>query len=179
MNEIVSTLTARNAAFARQGFTARPMMPALATMVIGCVDPRVDPAHVLGLADGDALVIRNIGGRWTPGALQTMAALRAIAEAEGGTPGPGWNLVLLQHTDCGITRLGGRPDLVAGTFGIDAADLPSKAVNDPRAAVAADVAEIRANPFLPPGLIVSGLVYDVRTGLIETAAAPVQLGDAA
>ena len=107
------------------------MMPALRTMVIGCVDPRVDPAQVLGLTDGDALVIRNIGGRWTPGALQTMAALRAIAEAEGGAPGAGWNLILLQHTDCGITRLGGRPDLVAGTFGIDAADLRGKAVTIP------------------------------------------------
>ena len=180
MNEVVSTLTARNARFARHSFVpGRPMMPALRTMVIGCVDPRVDPAQVLGLADGDALVLRNIGGRWTPGALQTMATLRAIAEAEGGAPGAGWNLVVLQHTDCGITRLGGRPDLVAGTFGIDATDLPAKAVADPRAAVAVDVAEIKANPFLPADFIVSGLVYDVRTGLIETVAAPSRLGDAA
>src|SRR5436309_4614346 len=155
------------------------MMPALRTMVIGCVDPRVDPAQVLGLTDGDALVIRNIGGRWTPGALQTMATLRAIAEAEGGAPGAGWNLVVLQHTDCGITRLGSRPDLVAGTFGIDATDLPAKAVGDPRAAVAVDVAEIKSNPFLPADFIVSGLVYDVRTGLIETVVAPSRLGDAA
>jgi carbonic anhydrase len=176
VNAIVSTLTSRNAHYARHGFVpGRPMMPALSTTVLGCVDPRVDPAHVLGLGDGDALVIRNIGGRWTPGALQTMATLRAIAEAEGGAPGPGWNLVLLQHTDCGITRLGGRPDLVAATFGIGAEGLPAKAVGDPRAAVAADVAQIRANPFLPAGFIVSGLVYDVATGLIETVVAPARL----
>jgi carbonic anhydrase len=176
MNDIVSTLAARNANFARHGFApATSMMPALKTLVIGCVDPRVDPAHVLGLADGDALVIRNIGGRWTPGALQTMATLRAIAEVEGGAPGPGWNLIVLQHTDCGITRLGGQPDLVAGTFGIDAAGLPAKAVGDPRAAVAIDVADIKANPFLPADFIVSGLVYDVRTGLIETVVAPSRL----
>ena len=173
MNDTVSTLTARNADFARRGFVpGRAMMPALKTLVIGCVDPRVDPAHILGLADGDALVIRNIGGRWTPGALQTMATLRAIAEAEGGTPGPGWNLIVLQHTDCGITRLGGRPELVARTFGIDAADLPAKAVGDPRAAVAVDVAEIKANPLLPAEFIVSDLVYDVSTGLVETVVAP-------
>jgi len=176
MNDTVSTLTARNADFARHGFVpGASMMPALKTMVIGCVDPRVDPAHVLGLANGDALVIRNIGGRFTPGALQTMATLRAIAEAEGGTPGPGWNLIVLQHTDCGITRLGGQPELVAATFGIDQADLPAKAVDDPRAAVAVDVAEIKANPFLPPDFIVTGLVYDVSTGLIETVAVPSQL----
>lgn len=119
------------------------------------------------------------GGRWTPGALQTTATLRAIAEAEGATPGPGRNLIVLQHTDCGITRLDGQPDLVAGTFGIDAADLPAKAVGDPRAAVAVDVAEIKANPFLPADFSVSGLVYDVRAGLIETVAAPSKLRDSA
>ena len=173
MNDTVSKLIARNAGFARRGFApGGSMMPALQTIVIGCADPRVDPAHVLGLANGDALVIRNVGGRFTPGTLQIMATLRAVAEAEGGAPGPGWNLVVLQHTDCGITRLGGRPDLVAGTFGIDAADLAAKAVNDPRAALAVDVAEIKANPFLPADFIVSGLVYDVRTGLIETVVAP-------
>jgi carbonic anhydrase len=180
MNEVVSTLTARNADFARHGFdVGASMMPALQTMVIGCVDPRVDPAHVLGLANGDALVIRNVGGRFTPAVLQTMATLRAIAVVEGGAPGPGWNLVVLQHTDCGITRLGGQPDLVAGGFGIDPADLPSKAVGDPRAAVAVDVAEIKANPFLPADFIVSGLVYDVRTGLVETVVAPAKLRDSA
>jgi carbonic anhydrase len=176
MNDTVSTLTARNAGFARHGFApGGSMMPALQTIVIGCADPRVDPAHVLGLANGDALVIRNVGGRFTPGTLQIMATLRAVAEAEGGAPGPGWNLIVLQHTDCGITRLGGQPELLASTFGIDAADLPSKAVSDPRAAVAVDVAEIKANPFLPAQFIVSGLVYDVSTGLIETVVAPALL----
>jgi carbonic anhydrase len=180
MNDTLSTLTARNADFARHRFVpGRSMMPALKTMVIGCVDPRVDPAHLLGLSDGDALVIRNIGGRYTPGALHTMATLRAIAEVEGGAPGPGWDLIVLQHTDCGITRLGGQPELVAATFGIDAADLPAKAVGDPRAAVAVDVAAIKENPFLPADFIVSGLVYDVRTGLIETVVAPSRLRDSA
>jgi carbonic anhydrase len=71
-----------------------------------------------------------------------------------------------------ITRLGGQPELLTSTFGIDKADLPAKAVSDPRAAVAVDVAAIKDNPFLPADFIVSGLVYDVRTGLIETVVAP-------
>src|SRR5882757_6814180 len=176
MHDTVTTLTARNADFAQHGFDrSASMMPALRTMVIGCVDPRVDPAHVLGLANGDALVIRNIGGRYTPAALQTMATLRMIAQAEGAGTGPGWNLIVLQHTDCGITRLGGHPDLLGSTFGIEEADLPAKAVGDPRAAVAVDVAAIKDNPFLPAEFIVSGLVYDVRTGLIETVVAPAPL----
>jgi carbonic anhydrase len=173
MNGTVPTLTSRNADFAQHSFVpGASMMPALKTIVIGCADPRVDPAHVLGLANGEALVIRNIGGRITPATLQTMATLRAIAQAEGAAPGPGWNLIVLQHTDCGITRLGGQPELLATTFGIDEADLPAKAVSDPRAAVAVDVAAIKDNPFLPADFIVSGLVYDVRTGLIETVVAP-------
>jgi carbonic anhydrase len=180
MNDTVSTLTTRNADFAQHGFAPASMMPALQTIVIGCADPRVDPAHVLGLAHGDALVIRNIGGRFTPGTLQIMATLRAIAQAEGAAPGPGWNLILLQHTDCGITRLGGQPELLAGTFGIEPSDLPAKAVSDPRAAVAIDVAEITANPLLPAQFTVSGLVYDVSTGLIETVieALPRETADA-
>ena len=173
MNGTVTTLTARNADFAQHSFVpGASMMPALKTMVIGCADPRVDPAHVLGLANGEALVIRNIGGRYTPATLQTMATLRAIAQAEGAAPGPGFNLIVLQHTDCGITRLSGHPDLLATTFGIDEADLPAKAVSDPRAAVAVDVGAIKDNPLLPADFIVSGLVYDVHTGLIETVVAP-------
>jgi carbonic anhydrase len=180
MNGTVTTLTSRNADFAQRSFVpGASMMPALNTMVIGCADPRVDPAHVLGLASGEALVIRNIGGRFTPAALQTMAALRAIAQAEGAAPGPGFNLIVLQHTDCGITRLGGQPELLATTFGIDEADLPAKAVNDPRAAVAVDVAAIKDNPFLPADFIVSGLVYDVHTGLIDTVVAPSLLRESA
>src|SRR6266481_7458583 len=176
MNDTVTTLTARNADFAQHRFVAgASMMPALQTMVIGCADPRVDPALVLGLADGEALVVRNIGGRFTPATLQTMATLRVIAQAEGAAPGPGFNLIVLQHTDCGITRLGGHPDLLATTLGIDEAEIPAKAVNDPRAAVAVDVAAIKDNPFLPADFIVSGLVYDVRSGLIETVVAPSQL----
>jgi carbonic anhydrase len=111
------------------------MMPALKTMVISCADARVDPAHVLGLATGEALVIRNIGGRCTPATLQTMATLRAIAQAEGAAPWPGLNLIVLQQTDCGITRLGGHPELLATRFGIEEADLPARAVSDPCAAV--------------------------------------------
>jgi carbonic anhydrase len=173
MNDTITTLTARNADFAQHSFApGASMMPALKTIVIGCADPRVDPAHVLGLANGQALVIRNIGGRFTPAVLQTLAALRAIAQAEGAAPGPGWNLIVLQHTDCGITRLDGHPELLAATFGIDKTDLPAKAVSDPGTTVAVDVAAIKDNPHLPADFMVSALVYDVRTGLIETVIAP-------
>jgi carbonic anhydrase len=172
----VDMLTARNRRFAESGRHAGlQMFPKLRTIVIGCVDPRVDPAAVLGLELGDALVIRNIGGRFTPGTFQTMAALRMIAEAEGAAPGPDWNLIVLQHTDCGITRLGEPPDLLAAIFGVNPGDLTAKAVSDPAAAVAVDVAAIKANPFLPAAFLVSGLVYDVATGQVDVVVPPAPL----
>src|SRR2546428_8007633 len=100
------TLLDRNRRFATSGLPSDlQLFPTLETIVIGCVDPGVDPATVLGLELGDALIIRNLGGRFTPDTFQTMAALRTIAQVEGVTPGSGWNLIVLHHTDCGITRL--------------------------------------------------------------------------
>jgi carbonic anhydrase len=175
-DDLVTELTARNRIFVQHAFApSDTMMPRLKAIVIGCADPRVDPAHVLGLADGDALIIRNVGGRYTPATLQTMATLRAVAQAEGGTTVAGWNLIVLHHTDCGITRLADNSDILAPMFGIEPADLSTKAIGDPHQAIAVDVAAIKANPFLLAEFIVSGLVYDVHSGLVETVVPPSQL----
>ncbi len=164
----LDTLTQRNADFAAHRFVVGlPMMPTLRTMIIGCVDPRVDPANLLGLDPGEALVIRNIGGRITPAALQTMAMLQTIAQVQGANPGGGFHLLVLHHTDCGITRLEGKPDMLAGYFGIGKAELEAKAVPNPRTSVAVDVATLRTNRALPDDWLVTGLVYDVATGLVE------------
>jgi carbonic anhydrase len=172
--DTIETLNERNKHFAAHQFTGKlAMMPKLKTMVIGCADPRVDPADVLGLELGDAAVIRNIGGRTTPATLQTMAMLRLVAAADpAGPPGAGWNLIVLHHTDCGINRLTSYPDLLAEHFGVEEAELDSKHITDPWASVATDVAALKANPFLPAELIVSGLVYDVETGLVEQVVGP-------
>ena len=164
----LDTLTKRNSDFAAHRFVAGlTMMPTLRTMVIGCVDPRVDPAHLLGLDPGEAIVIRNIGGRITPATLQTMAMLQTIAQVQGANPGDGFHLIVLHHTDCGITCLEEKPDMLAGYFGIGKGELEAKAVTDPRTSVAVDVAALRAIPALPRGWLVSGLVYDIATGLVE------------
>ena len=169
----LDSLTARNRDFAAQRFAQGLLiMPTLRTLIIGCVDPRVDPAHILGLEPGEALVIRNIGGRVTPATLQTLAMLQTIARVQDAVPGGAFHIVVLQHTDCGITSLKESRDLLSGYFGVDATGLEAKAVTDPRAAVAIDVAALKANARLPRGWIVSGLVYDVTTGLVENVAAP-------
>src|SRR5258707_3676759 len=63
----IDTVLQRNAVFAEQRFTPNlPLATTLGITVIGCVDPRVDPAHVLGLELGEAAVLPNIGGRGAP-----------------------------------------------------------------------------------------------------------------
>ncbi len=172
----LDTLCTRNKEFAASKHPAGlAMMPATKTMVIGCADPRVDPELIFGLELGDAAVIRNVGGRVTPSTLQTMAMLRMVGQAEGAAPGPGWNLVVLHHTDCGITRLAQYPDMLASYFGVEASDLPGLGVSDPWVSAAVDVAALKANPFLPAEFVVSGLVYDVDTGLVDVAVAPTLL----
>ena len=71
-----------------------------------------------GQATLQDMIIRNVGGRVTPSTIDTLAMLRQVTRAAGGDLGAGWNLVVLHHTDCGITRLGGAPKLLAGFFGI-------------------------------------------------------------
>lgn len=167
---VSQTLTDRNAGFATDGFEpGLRMMPSLRTIVIGCVDPRVDPTEVLGLRQGETAGIRNVGGRVTPATLQELVLLRQVSRSNGGDIGPGWEIVVLQHTDCGITRLEPQPGLLADYLGVDEAGLPGHAVSDPRAAVVHDVATLREHPDLA-GVVVSGLVYDVATGRVETVA---------
>ena len=172
----LDTLIERNQDFASHHFTKDlPLLPTLRAMIIGCVDPRVDPALLLGLKPGEAVVIRNIGGRITPGTLQTMGMLTRIAQSEGGNPAGPFHLIILQHTQCGIAHLEENPDLLAGYFGIGKEGLPAKAIADPHVAVAVDVAALKANPALPGDWLVSGLVYDVTTGLVEVVVPPAPL----
>jgi carbonic anhydrase len=180
MNSLDSMLE-RNRNFAGQQSAAGTLMPSLPralpnvkAIIIGCADMRVDPADVLGVRPGEAVVIRNIGGRITPELLEELGLLGRIGEVAGEIPGGGgeFHIILLQHTDCGITRLVGDPAMLEHYFQIPEAELKTKAVTDPRAAVAVDVASLRAIPALPGKWFISGLVYDVATGLVEIVVPP-------
>jgi carbonic anhydrase len=180
MNQFDS-MVQRNKAFAAQQSAAGTLMPSLPralpnvkAIIISCADMRVDPAHVLGIKPGEAVVMRNIGGRITPGLLEELGLLGRIGEVAKALPGGGeeFHIIVLQHTDCGITRLAGDPDMLSHYFQIPAGELKTKAVTDPRAAVAGDVAALRAIPALPAEWLISGLVYDVATGLVEVVVPP-------
>jgi len=172
----LDTILHRNKDFAARQAAAGVQMPSLPgampkvrAMIIGCADMRVDPAHLLGIQLGEAVVIRNIGGRVTPGVLEQLGLLGRIGAVAQQAPGGGgeFHLIVLHHTDCGITRLAGDADKVAHYFQIGEGEVKGKAILDPRAAVAVDVAALRAIPVLPGAWLLSGLVYDVATGLVE------------
>jgi carbonic anhydrase len=169
-------LIERNAAFAADGFSADlTINPTGNLMVIGCVDPRVDPGHILRLANGEAAIIRNVGGRITPATLRTMAMLGKVGAANAETHRPGdWNLVILHHTDCGMTDLAPFPDLLAEYFEIPATELDAKSVSDPNGSVQVDVEVIKQN-IHASAYLVTGLVYDVETGRVETVVPPTLL----
>ena len=176
----LDTLLQRNYEFATHRFVAGlPMRPTLQTFIISCADPRVDPVHILGLEPGEAVVLRNVGGRVAPGTVQLLRMLLQIptgtSTPAGNNAGSPFNLIVLQHTDCGIIRMASNMALMSDYFGVPPAELPAKALLDPRAAVAVDVATLRAIPGLPPALLVSGLVYDTETGLVEIVVAPAPL----
>jgi carbonic anhydrase len=184
----LDSMLKRNKDFAARQSAAGKLMPSLPRalpnvrgIIIGCADMRVDPAYVLGIQPGEAVVIRNIGGRITPGLLEQLGMLGRIGEVAGEIPGGGgeFHLIILQHTDCGITRLAGDSGMLAHYFQVKEEELKKKAVSDPRAAVAADVALLRAIPALPGDWLISGLVYDVATGLVEIVVPPAKIRAAA
>ena len=175
---ILDSIIQHNKDFAAGQSPAREPMPRalpnVKAIIIGCADMRVDPAHVLGIKPGEAVVMRNIGGRVTPGLLEQLGMLGRIGEVAGAIPGGGgeFHLIILHHTDCGITRLVGDTAMLTSYFQTQEDGLKQKKITDPRGAVAADVALLRAIPALPSDWLISGLVYDVPTGLVEIVVPP-------
>ncbi|WP_292989626.1 carbonic anhydrase [Mycobacterium sp.] len=171
-----SELAQRNAVFAASGHdSGLTINPRGNMMIVGCVDPRVDPAHVLGLSNGEAAIIRNVGGRITPATLRTMTMLGKVGQANADTHVPGtWNLVIMHHTDCGMTDLAPYPELLAAYFEVDEDQLPGKWITDPHSSIRVDVAVILA-ALTGSDFLVSGLVYDVATGRVEVVEPPTPL----
>src|SRR5271156_620482 len=116
---ILDNMLERNKDFAAKRSAAGTLMPSLPkampnlkATIIGCADMRVDPFDILGLKPGEAIVIRKICGRITPALLEELGLLGRIGQVAREVPGGGgeFHLIVLQHTDCGITRLAGDPD---------------------------------------------------------------------
>jgi carbonic anhydrase len=172
-------LLQRNKEFAAQQSAEGTLMsslpralPNVKAVIIGCADMRVDPAHVFGVKPGEAVVLRNIGGRINPGLLEQLGLLGRIGEVAGEIPGGGgeFHLVVLQHTDCGITRLAGDPAKLAHYFQIQEGEHQDKSGHRSSGGG-------RRRRCCAPGdsriaRRLSGIVYDVATGLVEIVVPP-------
>ncbi len=173
MTSRMTPLLERNEQFARS-YTPVPLaLPAAQVIVVTCLDHRVDPAITLGLRLGDAPVLRNAGGRVTQPVIEEIAYLAFLGRRLAGGQLPSdWSVgvAVIHHTECGTGLLadpGFRREASEAT-GVDEAALEASAVADPRTTVRRDVERLLASPLLPPGMSVSGHVYDVGTGRVTT-----------
>jgi len=172
-------LLKRNLEFVRTGADARrnvppiPFIPRQNAFVITCIDPRTDPAAFLGLELGDAIVLRTVGGRITPGVIQDVAYISYLVDSKA-PEGPYFEVAIIHHTDCGSGLLA--DDEVRHGFaeraGYDDEALAALPVLDPARTVRSDVERLLSDPRVSPRITVSGHVYDVETGLVTTVVAP-------
>jgi carbonic anhydrase len=138
-----------------------PMPPGRRVAILTCMDARLDPAHFLGLEAGDAHVIRNAGGRASDDALRSLViSNRLLGTSE---------VVVIHHTDCGMMTFTNDDlrDRLRRELQADAANIDFLPFSDLDGAIRQDVATIRSTPLLPDGLIVTGFVYDVRSGRLR------------
>jgi len=160
----------RNRAFAAAGgHQGAVVFSNLSLFVITCLDPRVDPAHFLGLGLSDAMVVRNVGGRVTPEVINDVAFIGQLAE-NALPDGPLFEVAVIHHTQCGTGALADDTfrRRYAERIGADQTALRDQAVLDPAATVTRDVERLRSASAISPRITVSGHVYDVTTGLVQT-----------
>ncbi|MGD9695900.1 MAG: beta-class carbonic anhydrase [Thermoleophilia bacterium] len=178
LNEVLSANEAYAAGFGDKGDLALP--PARRFAILTCMDARLDPAKYAGLAEGDAHVIRNAGGRASDDAIRSLViSYKLLGTRE-------W--FVIHHSDCGMefftdevirgllansletAALGpeGFHDVGAGPGSPEANYIDWLTIADREGSVVEDVARIRNHPLVPGEIPIYGYVYDVRSGrLIE------------
>jgi carbonic anhydrase len=169
----IESALARNRAFAAAGgHQGAVVFPKLRLFVLTCLDPRVDPAQFLGLGLSDAIVARNVGGRVTPEVIDDVAFIGALAESVL-PDGPLFEVAVIHHTQCGTGALADDAfrHRYAQLIGGDEAALREHAVVDPTTTVTRDVERLRSASAVSQRISVSGHVYDVVSGLVETVVA--------
>ncbi|WP_216893219.1 carbonic anhydrase [Nocardia alni] len=175
-----ATYLERNKQFAatdaKQDIPAIPFIPFRQLYIVTCIDPRVEPAAVLGVELGEAIVARNVGGRVTPSVVKDLTWICHLHENK--TPDADWfEVAIIHHTDCG-SALFADEDLrrsYAARGGYDDRTAADMAVLDPAQTVREDVARLHAAPELQASVgsfRIGGYAYDLKTGLITTVVDP-------
>lgn len=176
INDLLERNAGAAADVARQD---RAIVPRLRTLVLTCADHRVDPAHVLGLGLGDAIVLRNPGGRLTTDVLQNLLVLATIAEVEEIEAE--FEIVIMHHTDCGMSRLVGseHAPLLAAFAGLEQQEVDLLQVADPIESVRYDVNRLRSLGVLSSTTSLVGVVLDLTTGLVRQYAGTTKVDEEA
>ncbi|MGH6902066.1 MAG: beta-class carbonic anhydrase [Geminicoccaceae bacterium] len=192
MSKIRDEVLKANAGYAREfGAKAKlAMPPARRFAILTCMDARLDPAKLAGLAEGDAHVIRNAGGRASDDAIRSLViSYKLLGTHE-------W--FVIHHTDCGMetftdtvmcellacsletARLGkkGWKDVGAGPGSPEGAFISWLAFKDNARAVSEDVRRIRSHPLVPASIPIHGYIYDVKTGKLNEVGEASALGRA-
>jgi carbonic anhydrase len=186
MSQILSEVLASNRSYASNfGDKSKlAMPPARHFAILTCMDARLDPAKYAGLAEGDAHVIRNAGGRASDDAIRSLViSYKLLGTRE---------FFVIHHTDCGMEFF--TNEVIRGLLAssLETAELTSNGfrdvgrgpgskageyiewltIRDQKQAVIDDVERIRNHPLVPQSIPVYGFVYDVRSGkLIEVEGA--------
>jgi carbonic anhydrase len=180
--EVLSANEAYASTFGEKARLALP--PARGFAILTCMDARLDPAKYAGLAEGDAHVIRNAGGRASDDAIRSLVISYKLL----GTK----EFFVIHHTDCGMQFFTNdvMRDLLANSLetaaltpegfkdvgkgpGSTAAEfIEFLTIRDQAQSVVADVTRIRTSPLVPKSIRIYGYIYDVQSGkLIEVPAA--------
>lgn len=169
----IAPLLERNEEFARTYAPATLGLPATRTIVVTCLDHRVDPAIVLGLRLGDAPVIRNAGGRVNRAVIDDIAYLAYLVQRISGGESTAElrpEVAVIHHTQCGTGLLADPAFRHGAAEATHVAEpvLEASIVTDPQLTVGADVERLLAAPALAGKVSVSGHVYDIATGRVTT-----------
>ena len=132
--------------------------PKTKVAIVTCMDSRLHVAPALGLALGDAHILRNAGGRVTEDMIRSLV----ISQQQMGTR----EIVVFHHTDCGAQTFNNEDfqEHLKCELGVDVSGQDFLPFQDVDESVREDMKLLRECPLIPDDVIISGAVYDVDTG---------------
>ena len=132
--------------------------PKTKVAIVTCMDSRLHVAPALGLALGDAHILRNAGGRVTDDMIRSLV----ISQQQMGTR----EIVVLHHTDCDAQTFQNEEfqEHLKTELGVDVSDQDFLPFQDVEESVREDMQLLRECPLIPDDVVISGAVYDVDTG---------------
>ena len=135
-----------------------PIKPKTKVAIVTCMDSRLHVAPALGLALGDAHILRNAGGRVTEDMLRSLV----ISQQQLGTR----EIVVLHHTDCGAQTFNNEDfqEHLKCELGVDVSGQDFLPFQDIDESVREDMRLLKDSPLIPDDVVISGAVYDVDTG---------------